>query len=56
MERLGCERQEQTKMVQYTFLNELIEDYSYIITRDRYLLLNSGKKVIEIDNSKQIRS
>lgn len=39
MERLGFERQKQTKMVQYTFLDELIEDYSYVLTREKYLSL-----------------
>lgn len=40
MERLGFVRQEQTKMVQYTFLDELTEDYIYKITRKEYLSKN----------------
>lgn len=44
MERLGFERQEQTKMVQYTFLDELTEDYSYVMTREKYLSLKQFNK------------
>ena len=44
MERLGFVRQENTKMVQYTFLDELTEDYSYTMTKERYLMLNSQSK------------
>ncbi len=44
MERLGFKRQENTKLVQYTFLDELTEDYSYVMTRERYLSLNSTNR------------
>ena len=44
MERLGFERQEHTKMVQYTFVDELVEDYEYILTKERYLEFNENKK------------
>ena len=44
MERLGFERQKQTKMVQYTFLDELTEDYSYVLTREKYLSLKQQNK------------
>lgn len=40
MEKLGFERQEKTKMIQYTFLDELTEIYSYVMTKERYLSLN----------------
>lgn len=40
MERLGFEKLKKTKLVQYTFLDELTECYSYVMTRDKYLLLN----------------
>lgn len=40
MEKLGFERQEKTKMIQYTFLDELKEIYSYVMTKERYLPLN----------------
>lgn len=43
MEHLGFERQEQTKMVQYTFLDDLTEDYCYILTKEKYLKINSPK-------------
>ena len=44
MERLGFEKQEETKMVQYTFLDELTEDYSYVMTKERYFSLNKSVK------------
>ncbi len=40
MEKLGFERQKDTKMVQYTFLDELTETYVYIMTREHYLMLH----------------
>lgn len=40
MEKLGFERQEKTKMIQYTFLDGLTEIYSYVMTKERYLSLN----------------
>ena len=40
MEKLGFKRQEKTKMIQYTFLDEATETYSYIITREEYLTLH----------------
>lgn len=43
MEKLGFERQETTKMVQYTFLDELAEDYTYKLTRETYLKLKRDK-------------
>ena len=39
MERLGFTRQDKTFMVQYTFLDELTEDYSYILNKDKWLSL-----------------
>ncbi len=43
MEKLGFVRQAKTKMVKYTFLDELIEDYSYILTKEQWLSLNEQK-------------
>ncbi len=40
MEKLGFIRQDKTKMVQYTFLDEPVEDYSYILTKEEWLSLN----------------
>lgn len=40
MEKLGFKRQKVTKFIQYTFLDELTENYSYIMTKERYLSLN----------------
>ncbi len=40
MEKLGFIRQDKTKMVQYTFLDEPVEDYSYILTKEQWLSLN----------------
>ncbi len=44
MEKLGFERQEKNKMIQYTFLDELTEGYSYILTKEKYLSLNPYSK------------
>ncbi len=43
MERLGFTRQNKTKMIQYTFLEEPVEDYSYTITKEQWLSLNKQK-------------
>ncbi len=44
MEKLGFIRQDKTKMVQYTFLDEPVEDYSYILTKEQWLSLNKKIK------------
>ena len=44
MEKLEFERQEKTKMIQYTFLDELTEIYSYVMTKERYLSLNLSSR------------
>ena len=44
MEKLGFERQEKTKMIQYTFLDKLTEIYSYVMTKERYLSLNLSSR------------
>lgn len=44
MEKLGFERQEKTKMIQYTFLDGLTEIYSYVMTKERYLSLNLSSR------------
>lgn len=44
MEKLGFERQEKTKIIQYTFLDELTEIYSYVMTKERYLSLNLSSR------------
>lgn len=41
MENLGFERQPQTSFVQYTYLDNLTEDYKYILTKEMYLNRNS---------------
>ena len=43
MEKLGFSRDEKTKMVQYTFLEEPVEDYSYTLTKEDYLKMNQNK-------------
>ena len=43
MEKLGFIRQDKTKMIQYTFLDEPVEDYSYILTKEQWLSLNKQK-------------
>lgn len=37
MEKYGFERLNYTKMVEYTYLDEPVEDYQYCLTRDLYL-------------------
>ncbi len=44
MEKLGFEKQEGTKLVQYTYLDELVENYFYVLTKERYLSLNESIK------------
>jgi ribosomal-protein-alanine N-acetyltransferase len=44
MEKLGFERQEKTNMIQYTFIDGLTEDYSYVLTKEKYLSLNPHNK------------
>ncbi len=43
MEKLGFIRQDKTKMIQYTFLDEPVEDYSYILTKEQHLSLTKQK-------------
>ena len=43
MEKLGFTRQDKTKMIQYTFLDEPVEDYSYIMTKEQWLSLKHQK-------------
>ena len=45
MEKLGFVRQNKTKMVQYTFLDEPIEDYSYTITKEQWLDLRNQRNL-----------
>ena len=47
MKKLGFERQEKTKMIQYTFLDDLTEFYSYVMTKERYLSLNHLSRSID---------
>ena len=43
MEKLGFERLPETKMVDYTFLDEQVEIYQYYITREMYLEKNTNE-------------
>lgn len=36
MEKLGFEKLDKTCMIQYTYLDELVEDYQFILTKDMY--------------------
>ena len=40
MEKLGFERLKKTHMVQYTFVDEPVEDFEYILTEQKYLEFN----------------
>ena len=43
MEKFGFEKQDYTKMVEYTYLNEPVEDYQYRLTKEMYLENNKNK-------------
>ena len=45
MEKLGFDRTNQTKMIQYTYLDELTEDYQYILNKEKYLGIRRSKKL-----------
>lgn len=44
MDNLGFGRQKETKFIQYTYLDELTEVYSYAINREKYLLNHNKYK------------
>ena len=44
MEKLGFVKQNYTKMVEYTYLDELIEDYQYRLTKKMHLNRNNELK------------
>ncbi len=43
MEKLGFIRQDKIKLVQYTFLDEPVEDYLYTITKEQWFTLRNRK-------------
>ena len=43
MARLGFERTDDTKMVQYTYLDELVEVYQYVLTKKMFYELDSKR-------------
>ena len=45
MEKLGFIRQNKTRMVQYTYLDEPVEDYSYNMTKEQWLNFKNQKKI-----------
>ena len=44
MEKYGFEKQNYTKMVEYTYLDEPVEDYQYCLTKEMYLNRNNKTK------------
>ena len=44
MEKYGFEKQNYTKMVEYTYLDEPVEDYQYCLTKEMYLKRNNKTK------------
>lgn len=44
MEKFGFLRLDKTKMVEYTYADELVEDYQYCLTRQMYLENKNHKK------------
>lgn len=47
MEKFGFIREEKTKLVDYTYLEEPVEDYQYYITKEMYLE-NKNKKSLKL--------
>ena len=45
MEKLGFERLNRTRMVQYTFVDELVEDFEYVLTKQKYLEFSEDKNI-----------
>lgn len=45
MEKLGFERTNRTHMVQYIFVDELVEDFEYILTKQKYLELHRDQSI-----------
>ncbi len=45
MEKLGFERANRTRMVQYTFVDGLVETFEYILTKEKYLEFNESKNI-----------
>ncbi|MCX4364272.1 MAG: GNAT family N-acetyltransferase [Bacilli bacterium] len=45
MEKLGFTRQNKTQMVQYTYLDEPVEDYSYNMTKEQWLNFKDQKNI-----------
>ncbi len=44
MEKLGFERTDKTIMIQYTFVDELVEDFEYVLTKQKYLEFINNQK------------
>ena len=44
MEKLGFERLNRTRMVQYTFVDEPVEDFEYVLTKQKYLEFKEDKE------------
>ncbi len=44
MEKFGFVRLDKIKMVEYTYVDELVEDYQYYLTRQVYLENKNRKK------------
>ena len=44
MEKFGFKKQDYTKMIEYTYLDEPVEDYQYFLTKEMYLNRNNKIK------------
>ena len=44
MERFGFVREDKTKLVEYTYVDEPIEDYQYYLTKEMYFSKNKKAK------------
>lgn len=48
MEEFGMERQDQTKQIEYTYVDKPVEAYQYVLTKEKYW------KNIQVDKSKKL--
>lgn len=45
MEKFGFEKLEETKMIEYTYLDDPVEDYQYYLTKEMYFENKNNKKL-----------
>ena len=45
MEKFGFEKLEETKMIEYTYVDDPVEDYQYYLTKEMYFENKNNKKL-----------